>query len=1680
MEAHTELEEGEACYYKDTDEGNVDLDSLSYIDEKIQHALGHFQKDFEGGVSAENLGAKFGCYGSFLPTYERSPCFRSHSKIPQRNHSSPKSPINVHIEAVSHNTEAPSNVPPSARLGNASYSPHSFHDLRAPSVDNSVLKGRRISSGDAAERCTLKDDTTKKTGNSTDQRPLKFRIKMKSHILAQKNAAIYSGLGLDSSPSSSMGNSPVESEGMPPVSQENTEDYVTAIIQDMTSFSIPGGVLISPLHESFLSLIKEEKVIQDNRYMSPLNGHQEPFPMSTDESDSFAEDGHLKKTKVRQNEKQLQLKNMNGTISEEDMTLHTKKMFGNRTPDRKDFLSNDLKRTPLSSSICDAGETAEVTAKASEVSKEVNENGLQGRMVFVEALKEESLESISGQDFKKIEKTNAGNGFMKNVLEHKLESFRKDNSTDRKNNDKCNANMISKMVEHDAVKCKVDQVPQKYETHQKVTAVNEGKNKSKGVQIPGKAEAVARRDSFGGSNDAMITDKGSAGFGITHRSKMNKSKSLKDKKVKHSNEDSLKEKKSEWKVDVPPGNSAMKDANINNFKKQSVFGAKVKERPSGNKVVNQLLDGPCIKDASGSFPIAENGPAPEMIASAVAAPQLIAEDWVCCDSCEQWRLLPTGIKPDQLPKKWLCSMLNWLPGMNSCDFSEDDTTKALYASYQVPISVSQNKMQSHANGSAIGVSSADALQFGPSLKKSGSDVKFDRGKKKHVIKEKTMAGIKNDMLQFSNSGKLNAPESGKNRSLIDMNQHPAGSDPMKKLNSKYFSGLNNLIDEKDMPKEKEKHINGGDRKHIKSKRKMDADQYRSGTPKKSKTDVCYADKQLNPGMGLEKVALNSGNGLPTKARGRDRRKSDEYCLSEDVQDKLLVPVKKEGDQAQVSSGGEPLGVKNSSKSDGSMKKRKLKGWLDNEKHNNTYSLYGDKQCGEEDNSNKFRKEKKSRIFNEDAKSVTEGDDKSSKGGMSQVSLTGSRDQMVLGTEVRFADKAHQPRKHRKNIASRQSVDDTNPLGKQLGSGQLSLAATSSSSKVSGSYKAKTNFEDVRGLPVKSVTSSHLRNSNFDKRVLAVKDVSGKDDSTKGGLSSTGSRRCEDNREGKQSVKLKGNRISYNLHPASDKLSSIEYRVEDAKDKTRVLAKTSSGVKNNHLIESGILVEQHGNCANAMHHVKKVNKDNQESELSWQKSGKVTSLHSKEKDRRSGSQVGTDNMKVSASENDYSKNGRSYDSAVDPSYHAYGPETTNSTKHSSPKFKCEIDSISEKSALKHGSSDSGKQTKLKQKDFENSVLKMDAQCSTDRKTISQQNLTRDFEEENKANHVCTELRDGKSKILSSAVGEVKRETLYVGSRTVPRYQKGDMSSEHPVHVRGNGNGAKLMRNSADVSSNNGINHSSGNFSPDQQLALLSSVRTNSSHTAINTLEEATKLKDRADHYKECGFDFESNETYFQAGLKFLHGASLLENCHGESSKHGERSQMQIYATTAELFKSCAYEYESRQEMAAAALAYKCMEVAYTRVVYCKQSSTIRDRHELQSTLQMVSQGESPSSSASDVDNLNNQAAMDKATLPKGTTGSQVAGNQAISAQTRSTLVRLLDFTPDVNFAMEACRKCQSAFTAAKLITEEARNTNCITSIRRVIDFSFQDLDELVRLVWIATIAISGAGLGGARD
>lgn len=57
-------------------------------------------------------------------------------------------------------------------------------------------------------------------------------------------------------------------------------------------------------------------------------------------------------------------------------------------------------------------------------------------------------------------------------------------------------------------------------------------------------------------------------------------------------------------------------------------------------------------------------------------------------------------------------------------------------------------------------------------------------------------------------------------------------------------------------------------------------------------------------------------------------------------------------------------------------------------------------------------------------------------------------------------------------------------------------------------------------------------------------------------------------------------------------------------------------------------------------------------------------------------------------------------------------------------------------------------------------------------------------------------------------------------------------------------------------------------------------------------------------------------------------------------------------------------------------------------------------------QIISSGESPSSSASDIDNLNTQVTGEKATLPRG--AAHVAGNHVIASRNRTSFVRLLDF------------------------------------------------------------------------
>uniref|UniRef100_M1AVF7 Zinc ion binding protein n=1 Tax=Solanum tuberosum TaxID=4113 RepID=M1AVF7_SOLTU len=95
------------------------------------------------------------------------------------------------------------------------------------------------------------------------------------------------------------------------------------------------------------------------------------------------------------------------------------------------------------------------------------------------------------------------------------------------------------------------------------------------------------------------------------------------------------------------------------------------------------------------------------------APFIIQGDWIRCSTCRKRRLLPYGTKPDQLSQSWLCTMLDWLPGMNCCDISEDDTTTALHALYQTLI---QSNFQNR--GTSIDVKAHNGREVSVKKRKS--------------------------------------------------------------------------------------------------------------------------------------------------------------------------------------------------------------------------------------------------------------------------------------------------------------------------------------------------------------------------------------------------------------------------------------------------------------------------------------------------------------------------------------------------------------------------------------------------------------------------------------------------------------------------------------------------------------------------------------------------------------------------------------------------------------------------------------------------------------------------------------------------------------------------------------------------------------------------------------------------
>lgn len=141
------------------------------------------------------------------------------------------------------------------------------------------------------------------------------------------------------------------------------------------------------------------------------------------------------------------------------------------------------------------------------------------------------------------------------------------------------------------------------------------------------------------------------------------------------------------------------------------------------------------------------------------------------------------------------------PGKNRCSISEEETTKALIASYQVPAIDNQINLNSNIGNNISRTQAADIQHPYQSHRSNGLHSTPSGGRKKHGLKEISNVTEKDGPTQLSHSMKKTVQASDRNESINDVSQSPMVGEP----------GFQNLSKSCDLPaqkhrnKQKEKH-----------------------------------------------------------------------------------------------------------------------------------------------------------------------------------------------------------------------------------------------------------------------------------------------------------------------------------------------------------------------------------------------------------------------------------------------------------------------------------------------------------------------------------------------------------------------------------------------------------------------------------------------------------------------------------------------------------------------------------------------------------------------------------------------------------------------------------------------------------------------------------------------------------
>lgn len=1597
-----ELEEGEAYLFQDNydDDEHIDPDKdFSYIDKKIENVLGQYQKDFMGGLSAESLGARFGGYGSFLPMQQRSPPIISNQR--SQSHVISKSPQDLASERFHQNPTFATNHSLPVRSISAAGDQTVVAAMSVSGISSMNNQSKFQSSDEFASIHQKK----KPMIHHSEKNSLKFRVKMASETISSLDkSAIYTGLGLDISPSSSPEGSPSENDGTSIGLQDMNLESPSFIVKIMTSIPLPSNDLLSPLHESFIYVKGME-----NNLETGLPGTGEVLPVDIVHESMYSKVKEARKERKSKVKDASKVKKSKHKIASEERK--SKQKVSSQKP--VDLMEScEYPANLISLGVTRREEVGASTSKEAVLNPSINAVGA--------AFEENECASLMNSSSKPsvVFDKRTESGYLGEDIDNPMKQVRLawHKAKEERGSTK----------KHDVAEDDLNAITLRREAEKDKNFIFIPKSESATENEVGwrddEVKKLSKQHNF--SKEKVIEE-------------VLDSAHPKDKNIiLVSKRESITEKRIDGR----------RENEVNKFlKKQSIMKDKVKE---------EVFNLECPVEAgvySKENGISEMIPKDEEVCFLSVKDEEIDK---YNDASHEMKY--DGVESFEALKQKSCSK----------DMIHMPAEQGLSSEKETLSSVGKKKLKD----SQIGGDFAAEVPRG-SLIVSSLTPKVEAVISKNNIPSKGKKGdtdLRRELRKNDVSSKTNLRKKGKEVSSKDlvMGISEQGT-PITKLKDKSSSYKTSFASSTGPNME-------GDLTYMTEKVPA-GDVQPAMNPVVTLEnwvgcDKCHKWRLLPLGINADSLTKKKWTcSMLTWLPGMNKCSFSEDETTNALR-ALYVPLDPASvisnqpayldANASVNVSASAPNVVLSSRattfdalSSGGKKKTLLKTELDAARQSGVEDLHIPVKKNQQ-RSGDIRNSKNLKKLPRDLDSVRKnGDGKPAKLEKKRVA-----DVEVHGIPKKMK-RVHQ-----------QPIEDYDPGALRVP--QNFTKGSSNHPRV----KAKDRTQsDMTSKEDELYDMSGKKRKLKDKQLCLFPAVvfSGKGGHLVNIWDVEKNSGTEHRKEKKsKSSNLQARESSADEGPHRNQSDDAKPGLGGAGDSSRHKGGRSDGIPQEKYHMDRVSRKTPGRRTSSEMVLDLGLSDNAATSSSSKISCKVKPKVHEVKSSPVGS-ISSSPMKVSKPDPD---KGTSKKSGESVSYNEhrlkFGAESAaNEFVSHNEGFRDRKSNLSRNSGIMSDAADvdhygknvsSGRHchaidNQPKLEDCKDSGGKLDP--TYEGTLSSQQNLIAGNQMTNSPNKLRFDginFEKGKSHV--SRIDNEKEVSS--NSLGVPEFEVGSGSNGGGVN---NVNG-KPFRQVAVGHVSSRQSHHSGHVSND--IEASSSRKKDNFHRAAKTaLREATDLKHSANRLKVAGSGLESTSIFFQAALKFLHGASLLEPGNNES-RNGEFAPNEVYTSTAKLCEYCATEYERCNDMASAALAYKCMEVAYMRVVYCNDIAASRDRQELQMAVRSAPQVESPSSSASDIDNLN-QAAID--TVRDGHSATDLRSH-VVSAGNRPNFMRLLNFTHDINVAMDASRKSQSAFAAALPVFTQAGNEEGISSIKSVLDFSFHDVDGLLHLVRLAMESI----------